>query len=344
MSRLLESYLYHAAADYLVEAFPEGRELLGDMLVEQIVGVEEAVVLPVLVVDLGHAAVLNQLLDHAVSEVLELDVEVEFDVFHVFGGGEDVLEGAVDVGLDLFQVLDDLYPVVLLVPLVEDLLVDDLGKVEVEVDCVVDREAEQHAHELEPERDLEGEAVEPVEPASVLGEEHVEVGVEDGLGDQGEVLVPDPSLVGALLADELYLEGALEVALDLAQLLHRVVEDVVPADSDEQEDESVHPVAEVHVLQQSGEPALQVLFYVDFLFVDRFDLNQLELVVARKQEGEGEEIKIRVFLNAFPKGLQRVDDCGDNLAIEVSDGYSLLLFVAEVEEFEVVARECGLAA
>ncbi len=75
--------------------------------------------------------------------------------------------------------------------------------------CVVNGEAQQHPHELEPQRDLEGEAVEPVEPPSVFGEEHVEVGVEDGLGYQREVLVSHSSLISALLADELYLQRAL---------------------------------------------------------------------------------------------------------------------------------------
>jgi hypothetical protein len=71
------------------------------VLIEQIISIEQAVVFPIFVVHLGHAAILHQFLDHPISEVLELDVEVELDVLHVLSGGQDILESAVDVWLDL---------------------------------------------------------------------------------------------------------------------------------------------------------------------------------------------------------------------------------------------------
>ena len=72
------------------------------MLIEQIIGIEKTVVLPILVVDLGHAAILHELLHHPISEVRQLDIEIEFDILHVLCSGEDILEGAVYVWLDLF--------------------------------------------------------------------------------------------------------------------------------------------------------------------------------------------------------------------------------------------------
>lgn len=57
------------------------------MLVEQVVGIEEAVVLSVFIVDLRHVAVLHELLHHSVSKVLQLDIEVELDVLDIFGCG-----------------------------------------------------------------------------------------------------------------------------------------------------------------------------------------------------------------------------------------------------------------
>jgi hypothetical protein len=122
----------------------------------------------------------------------------------------------VDIWLYLFEILDDFQSVVFFVLSVQKFLEDYLWEVDVEVDWVVEREAEQDAYELEPEGHLVGEAVEPVEAGVVFGHEHVEVGVEDGFCYQGEIFIFNAALVGALLSDKLYSEGAFEVALGLA--------------------------------------------------------------------------------------------------------------------------------
>ena len=49
------------------------------------------------------------------------------------------------------------------------------------MDRVVKRQTQQHANKLESKRYLIRESIEPVESAVVFGEEHVEVGIEDGL-------------------------------------------------------------------------------------------------------------------------------------------------------------------
>jgi hypothetical protein len=119
---------------------------------------------------------------------------------------------------------------------------------EVEMHCVVDREPQQHPYELEPQRDFERKAIEPVESPSVLRQKHVEIWIEYRLGDQREVLVSHTAFIGSFLADELDFEWALQVALYLAQLLHGVIEDIISTDCDEQEDEAVNAMIEIHIL------------------------------------------------------------------------------------------------
>ena len=63
-----------------------------------------------------------------------MDVEVELQFLERLGGGQYFLEGAVHVRLDFFEVLDDLEAVVLLVVLVKEFFIDDVGEVDVEVD------------------------------------------------------------------------------------------------------------------------------------------------------------------------------------------------------------------
>lgn len=72
------------------------------MLVQQIISIKKAVILSIFVIDFGHTAVLHQFLNHSIPEVLELNIEVELDIFNVLGGCKDVLEGSIDVRLNLF--------------------------------------------------------------------------------------------------------------------------------------------------------------------------------------------------------------------------------------------------
>lgn len=46
------------------------------MFVEDIVGIEETVVFPILIIDLDLAAVLHQILHHFLAERLQLDIEI----------------------------------------------------------------------------------------------------------------------------------------------------------------------------------------------------------------------------------------------------------------------------
>jgi len=100
------------------------------------------------------------------------------------------------------------------------------------VHSVIESQSEQHAHKLEPHWHFVGISVEPVESAAVFGDEHIEVRVEYLFGDQGEVLIFDSSLVGSFLPNKLNLQGTSQIGLHLAQLLHRVIQDIGPPHSD----------------------------------------------------------------------------------------------------------------
>lgn len=79
-------------------------------------------------------AVLDQLLHDLLPEGFQFDVEVELDLLHILSGREDVLQGPVHIRLDFLQILNDLYPIIFLIALIEQFLVDDVWEVEVEVD------------------------------------------------------------------------------------------------------------------------------------------------------------------------------------------------------------------
>ena len=76
------------------------------MLVEQVVSIQQTIVVPVIVGDLGAVSVLNQLLHCLLSEGLKLDVEVKLNILYVFSGGEDLFEGAVLIWVDLPEVFN----------------------------------------------------------------------------------------------------------------------------------------------------------------------------------------------------------------------------------------------
>ena len=104
----------------------------------------------------------------------------------------------------------------------------------------------------------------------VAGKKHVQVGVENGLSQQGEVLVLDSSLVSPLLTNELYPKGAFKVALDLPQLLHRVIENVVPVDREVEVDEPLDAkvATEVDAVDDGAQARLHILADVHLLLVD----------------------------------------------------------------------------
>lgn len=105
----------------------------------------------------------------------------------------------------------------------------------------------------------------------------------------------------------------------------------------------MNSVIEIHILQESGESTLQILFYVDFLLIDGFNLNKFELIIAGKQKGKREKIEILIFLYVFSKGSQRIDDIAYSLTVKFNNWNFLLLFIAEIEKFEVFAGKRGLA-
>lgn len=76
---------------------------------------------------------LNQLLHDLLTERLQLYVEVELNLLHIFSSREDILQGPIHIRLDFLQILHDLNAIIFLIALIEQLLVDDVREVEVEV-------------------------------------------------------------------------------------------------------------------------------------------------------------------------------------------------------------------
>ena len=81
---------------------------------------------------------------------------------------------------------------------------------------IVERQPKQHTYKFKSDRHFVGVAVEPVESAGILGNEHVEVWIEYLFGDKCKILIFDSSLIGALLANKLYFERTSQIGLDLA--------------------------------------------------------------------------------------------------------------------------------
>ena len=67
---------------------------------------------------------------------------------------------------------------------------------------IVESQTQKHTYELETNGWLERVGVEPVESSLVFGEEHVQVGIEDGFGDKLEILVFDSSLISSFLTNK----------------------------------------------------------------------------------------------------------------------------------------------
>lgn len=99
----------------------------------------------------------------------------------------------------------------------------------------------------------------------------------------------------------------------------------------------MNPMIEVHILQQSRQPALQILFNIDLLLIYRLNLNQLELILTGQQKRKSEKIEIRIFLYILPEGLHRIYHSPDYLTVKLSNRNSLLLLIAQIEQSEVFA-------
>ena len=104
----------------------------------------------------------------------------------------------------------------------------------------------------------------------VAGKEHVQVGVENGLGQQGKVLVLDSSLISPLLTNKLNPKGAFKVALDFPQLFHGVIQKVVSVDREVEVDEPLDAkvATETDAVDDGGKARLHILADVHFLLVD----------------------------------------------------------------------------
>ena len=195
---------------------------------------------------------------------------------------------------------------------------------------VVESQGEEHADELEAYGHLEGVRVEPVESTLVLGQEHVEVRIEDGFGDQLEVLILDATLISPLLSNELYLHGTPQILFDLAEFGHGIVENVGPVDIEVEEDESLDRklMVEIHILAVA---ILHALADTLPLLVDRLQLQNPVLIVKVQQKRVVHKVEGRDPSHHQLVLLNRVDLMHNGLAVEVLEGQSWIGFVTFVE-------------
>lgn len=119
---------------------------------------------------------------------------------------------------------------VFLVILSQQLLIGNLREVNIQMNRVVKRQSQQHSNELEPQWQLVRMPIEPVEAVVILWQEHIEVGVEDSLSNQGKVLVFDSSLVSSFLPNKGNPKWTFQTLLDSSQFFERIVENVVSVD------------------------------------------------------------------------------------------------------------------
>jgi hypothetical protein len=169
---------------------------------------------------------------------------------------------------------------VFLVILGEQLFIGNFREVNIQVNGVVKRQSQQHSNEFEPQRQFVRMPIEPVEAVVVLRQEHIEVGVEDSLGNQRKIFIFDSSFISSLLSDERNPKWTFQALLDSSQFFERVVEDVVSVDGKAEIDESFdgEVALEVHILHHGVEAHLHLLADAHFLLVDRLDLHEFVLV------------------------------------------------------------------
>jgi len=155
--------------------------------------------------------------------LLDLSFERHLQHFEVFLRFEEILETLVVVRLDLLELLESVKRWLSLA--LHQLLVEHLGELQFEKSGVVDGQAEDHPHELEHYRRLEGLRVEPVQPPVALRHEQVAIGIEDLLDEELEVLLLDSTPIIPHLAEEGHPERVLEAAFRPRKPLDGVVED-----------------------------------------------------------------------------------------------------------------------
>lgn len=70
-------------------------------------------------------------------------------------------------------------------------------------------------------------------------QEHIQIGIEDSLGDKLEVFIFDTTLISTLLAYKGYSQWCFEV-FNLVQLFHTVIEYIMPINLNIQVNQSLH--------------------------------------------------------------------------------------------------------
>ena len=142
-----------------------------------------------------------------------------------------------------------------------------------QVNWVVNGEAQQHSDKLESDWGLVWKSIEPVNSAIVFGQEHVQVRIEDSFGDELEILIFDSTFVTSFFSNERNSEGCLKI-FDFIEFLHTVIQDIVSVDFDVQVNESLE--AEIVVLDHgayhSREAGWHGFLDVEFLFQNWLNL------------------------------------------------------------------------
>ena len=186
--------------------------------------------------------------------------------------------------------------------------------------------------------------VEPVESALVFGEEHVEVGVEDGFGDKLEILVFDSSLIGSFLTNKRYFHGALQILFDFSKFFHRIIKDVISVDIEIQENEPIEGklMIVVNFLNNIVEAALHIFSDIQLLLVNRLKLYDPVFILKTEKEGIVDKIEFRFFVQHQFVLFNWIDGLHNDFVIEMTDGDANFVFIAQVHIFHHIADQIDL--
>lgn len=171
-------YFNELSVDNSIEPFLEGFELFFDVLVQKMLAVHVHILIFVFLTQFYRIAVLDQLLHYFLPETFDLDVKKQLQLIEGLMSIQDLLHATIKLWFNLVQLFQQLVRIQLKFLLCYQLLIQYFRESNLEMNRVINCQAQQHTHKFEPDWWLKGETIEPVYSAVVFGQEHIEVRVE----------------------------------------------------------------------------------------------------------------------------------------------------------------------
>lgn len=179
--------------------------------------------------------------------------------------------------------------ILVLLFLIQQFLVEDLGELHIQMHWVVNSDAEKHSNELESDWRFISKWVEPVHSWVVLWDKHVKIPSKNLIHYHMEVFVLDSALISTFFSNELDTERVLQIMSHFSKFFHWVIYNIFSVYLKMEISQTFETEISIDIelelsFKEIFESIGYIFLHINFLLVDRLNSEKIILEIELKKE------------------------------------------------------------